>query len=82
VDPPLRAKRPLENKNQNNPQISIAGRPRRKETGHSNPFFEAAGSCCGFVGFTASNFAALQLVATPFLPNGLFAILAAFQRQR
>jgi hypothetical protein len=27
-----------------------------KETGHSNPFFEAAGSCCGFVGFTALNF--------------------------
>jgi hypothetical protein len=27
--------------------------------------------------FTALNFAALQLVATLFLPNGLFAILAA-----
>jgi len=48
-----------------------------KETGHSNPFFEAAGSCCGFVGFTALNFAALQLVATLFLPNGLLALLAA-----
>jgi hypothetical protein len=44
--------------------------------------FEAAGSCCGFVDFVALNFAALQLVATPFLPNGLFAILAAFKGQR
>jgi hypothetical protein len=31
----------------------------------------------GFVGFTALNFAALQSVTTLFLPNGLFALLAA-----
>jgi hypothetical protein len=52
-----------------------------KETGHSRFPFEAAGSCCGFVGFAALNFAALQLVATLFLPNGFIAILAAFQGQ-
>ncbi|MGA8478374.1 MAG: hypothetical protein WB696_10485 [Chthoniobacterales bacterium] len=34
----------------------------------------------GFVGFTALNFAALQLVATLFLPNGLFAPFAAISR--
>jgi hypothetical protein len=30
-------------------------------------------------GFTALNFAVLQLVATLFLTNGLFALLAVFQ---
>src|SRR5260221_11756662 len=50
-------------------------RPKKPAT--PIPFLKRPALARGFVGFTALNFAAMQLVATLFLPNGLFAILAA-----
>ena len=46
------------------------------------PSFEAADSCCGFVGLPAVNFAPPAIDDDTFLPNGFFAILAAFPGQR
>src|SRR5260221_14059651 len=50
-------------------------RPKKPAT--PIPFLKRPALARGFVGFSALNFAAMQLVATLFLPNGLFAILAA-----